>query len=81
MPLLILVIVAAVVLGMTTSRRIARAVTAVASAMALLAFVWAVLDGKGDDPAWLLVLPVVVGAGAVWLADRLASGRESRLTA
>ncbi len=76
MPLLVLLLVLAVVLGLFTTRRTATATTTAAAVLVLLAFIWAVLDGKGDDPAWLIAVALAVSAGAIWLADRLADVRS-----
>ncbi len=76
MPLLVLLLALAVVLGLVTTRRTATATTTAAAVLVLLAFIWAVLDGRGNDPAWLIPLAIAVGAAAIWLADRLAVVRS-----
>jgi hypothetical protein len=63
-PIAIANLVLAVVLGLFAPRRIALILTSAASALTLFVFVWAVADGKGDDPWWL----VPVGAAAAGLA-------------
>lgn len=81
MPLLVLLLVVAVVLGLTTSRRTAVLATAALAALCFAAFLRAVVDGQGEDPAWLLALPVALGAAAVWLTARLADSRARRTVA
>ncbi len=76
MPLLVLFVALAVVLGLVTTRRTVTATTAAATVLVLLSFIWTVLDGRGDDPAWLIALALAVGAAAVGLADRLAVTRS-----
>ena len=78
MPLLALVLVVAVVLGLTTTRRVAVIGTAAATAAAYVAFTWAVVDGRGDDPVWLLALPALAGASGLWITQRLAGNRATR---
>jgi hypothetical protein len=76
MPLLIVTILVAVVLGAFASRRVALVGTGFVGLLSVAAFVWAVADGRGDDPAWLVAVAGVVTVASVALANGLA-GRSS----
>ena len=65
MPVLIGFLIVSVIAGLALSPRAARSVTATAALIALVALVWAVADGKGNDPAWLIAVAVAgVAIGA-----------------
>jgi len=76
MPVLIATLVLAVLFGLFTPARLALILTTVAAAFTAVVFIWAVADGKGDDPWWLI--PVGVGGGVIelmiclWLTRRRA---------
>jgi hypothetical protein len=72
MPLLVLLFALGVVLGLTASRRNAVSITAAVALLVLGGFVWAVIDGKGDDAPWLIAVAAAGGVIAVALSDRLA---------
>jgi ABC-type Fe3+-siderophore transport system permease subunit len=77
-PVLIVCLVLAVLLGMFAPRGIALALTAVAAAATVFVFVWAVADGKGDDPWWLILVGVAVGAVSIAICALLSAGRVRR---
>jgi len=81
MPLVIVTLVVAAVSGLLAPRRVALAVTAVAVALTLFAFVWTVTDGVGNDPAWIILVAVVGGGAALALADALSRVRARRVSA
>jgi hypothetical protein len=74
MPILIATLVLAVLFGLFAPSRVAVALTAVAAAFTAFVFIWAVADGKGDDPWWLVL--VGIGGGVLeiliclWLVGR-----------
>ena len=78
MPLLIGALLIAAVLGLFTTRRVALAGTSLACGIVLVAFVWAVVDGKGDDPWWLVLIAVAGCALAMGLAGALPRARDAR---
>jgi hypothetical protein len=78
MPVLILGLVIAAVLGLFASRRVALVGTTVVCAVVLLVFVWAVADGKGDDPWWLVLVALAGCALALSLAAALPHARRTR---
>ncbi len=61
--------------GTFAPRRVALAITGVASALTLFAFTWTVADGQGDDPVWVIGVAVVGCGIAVALADALSRRR------
>lgn len=66
MPVLIAIVVLSAVAGLAVPR--ASVAYAIASCLAVLAnvvFVWAVADGKGDDPAWILLVSLAAGVVAI----------------
>lgn len=74
MPGVILLVVIGFIVGLTV-RPVSRAYTIVGvlAVLDIAALIWSVVDGKGDDPAWLPLLGVVGGAVAlalVWLGSR-----------
>ncbi len=79
MPLIIATLVLAVGLGLWAPRRVALGVTAAAAAFTVFAFVWAVTDGKGDDPWWIILLAVASGTLALAVASALPRVRTQRL--
>jgi peptidoglycan/LPS O-acetylase OafA/YrhL len=81
MPILLLTLILAVVLALTTRRPIALGVTAAASVISMVTFVWAVADDKGDDPWWLILVAGAVCALALGLCAALSGARARRLTA
>jgi len=78
MPILIAALVIAAILGLFASRRVALAGTTVVCAVVMVAFVWAVVDGKGDDPWWLVLVAVAGCALALTLAAALPQARRAR---
>lgn len=78
MPVLIAAVVVAAVLGLFAPRRVALAGTSLACAVVLVAFVWAVVDGKGDDPWWLVLVALAGCALALGLAAALPRARDAR---
>jgi hypothetical protein len=64
MPLIIITLTLAVVLGRLAPRRIALTLTATAATVTLFAHIWATVDGKGQDP-WRTAL---VGAASAAVA-------------
>jgi hypothetical protein len=78
MPLIIITLALAVVLGLLAPRPIALAVTAVAAAMTLFAHIWATVDGKGNDPWWTALVGAASAAIAIALCERVSAGRSRR---
>ena len=82
MPLLIGVVVIGLISGLLASRRIALIVTGVASTFVMIAWVRAVTDGKGNDPAWGLGIAAAVClvglALAAWLPRLRRAGRVTQ---
>lgn len=78
MPVLIVALVIAAVLGLFASRRVALVGTTVVCAVVLVVFVWAVADGKGDDPWWLVFVAIAGCALALSLAAGLPQARRAR---
>ena len=78
MPVLIAALVIAAVLGLFASRRVALAGTTVVCAVVIIAFVRAVVDGKGDDPWWLVLVALAGCALALTLAAALPQARRAR---
>jgi hypothetical protein len=76
MPVLIATLVLAVLFGLFLPARVALVLTAAAAGFTAFAFVWAVADGKGDDPWWLVLLGTGAGVLGVliclWLTRRRA---------
>jgi hypothetical protein len=80
MPVLIATLALAVVFGLFAPARIALLLTAAAAALTSFVFIWAVADGKGDDPWWLIL--VGTGAGVIEIAICLwLTGRRTRVSA
>jgi hypothetical protein len=78
MPLIIITLALAVVLGLLAPRRVALAVTAAAAALTLSAHIWATVDGKGNDPWWTALLGAASAAVAIALCERVSAGRSRR---
>jgi peptidoglycan biosynthesis protein MviN/MurJ (putative lipid II flippase) len=80
MPVLIAAVVLAFVAGLAIRPpAFAYAVSGALGVACNVAFVWAIADGKGDDPAWIIVLSLAAAAvalGATWVGLRLRSGRS-----
>jgi hypothetical protein len=74
-PVAIACLVLAVVLGLFAPRRIALILTAAAAAITVLVFIWAVADGKGDDPWWLIPIGTAVGGVALAACAALSARR------
>jgi hypothetical protein len=76
MPILIATLVLAVLFGLFAPSRVAVVLTAVAAGFTAFAFIWAVADGKGDDPWWLVLVGTGGGVLAIliclWLTGRRA---------
>jgi hypothetical protein len=79
MPILVAIIVVSFVTGLLAKPVTARSVAVVLALLANAVFVWAIADGKGDDPAWIIALSVVGGALAVGAAH--VAGRMRHATA
>ena len=75
MPLDIFTILLGAVLGYTVRRDVAYAITGAVGAIAIASTVWAVTDGHGNDPAWLIAVAVAATAVALVLASVTASRR------
>ena len=80
MPVLIAVVVLAFVAGLAIRPpAFAFAVSGALGVACNVVFVWAIADGKGNDPAWLMALSLAAAAiaiGATWVGLRLRSGRS-----
>jgi uncharacterized membrane protein YfcA len=77
MPLIIITLTLAVVLGRLAPRRIALTVTAAAATITLFAHIWTTVDGKGQDPWWTALVGGASAAVATALCERV-SARRSR---
>jgi hypothetical protein len=75
MPLIVVTLLGAVLTGLWLPRRAAFAATAALSVVTLVAFVWAVSDGKGNDPWWLVLLAVAACGFAVGVVAFLSRRR------
>lgn len=81
MPVLIAIIVVSFALGLLARPPVARAAAIGLAVLANAVIVWAIADGKGDDPAWLLVLSIIGGllaVGAAQFGGRLRADRAAR---
>ncbi len=78
MPLIIITLALAVVLGLLAPRRIALTITAAAAAITLFAHIWATVDGMGNDPWWTVLVGAAAAALAIALCERLSAGRSRR---
>jgi len=78
MPLIIITLTLAVVLGRLAPRRIALTVTAVAATVTLFAHIWATVDGKGQDPWWTALVGAASAAVAIALCERVSARRSRR---
>lgn len=78
MPLIIVTLAIAVLLGLYAPRRIALAVTTAAAAITLFAHVWATADGTGDDPWWIILVGAASAAAAIVLCERVSAARSRR---
>jgi hypothetical protein len=76
MPLTILTLLIAVIAGMFAPRRAALTITCVAGALTIVSFAWAVADGLGDDPIWLLGVALLGCGGALGVANALSHWRQ-----
>ena len=76
MPLVLITLIIGAVSGMFATRRVALALTGAAAALTLLQLIWAVVEGVGNDPWW--IIPVgLVGCGiALAVAAGLSRGRQ-----
>lgn len=75
MPLVLITFVLAIVLGFFAPRRVAVGVTSLAAVGTLIAFTWAVADGRGNDPWWLLIIAGLGGLIAIFTANSLSRAR------
>jgi len=80
MPVLIVTLVLAVLLGQFAPRRIAVSVTAAAALFNATVWVWAAADGKGTDPWWFALVGVAGSALAMFVCLGL-SGRRLHIKA
>ena len=78
MPLIIITLLIAAFAGAFAPRRAALTITVVAAVLTVLSFVWAVADGKGNDPVWLIGVAFVGGVAAVGVADALSRRNQQR---
>ena len=78
MPILIAAVALGVLLGIFAPRRVALALTGLAAALTVLVFVWAVADGKGDDPWWLIPIGIGGAALALTACHVLSAHRSAR---
>jgi uncharacterized membrane protein HdeD (DUF308 family) len=76
MPILIAALVVAVLLGLFAQRRTAMIGTAIACAGVLFTFTWAVADGRGNDPWWIMLIALAGCALALVLAATLPMARH-----
>ena len=76
MPLVLVTVLLGAVLGYTVRRPWAYTITAAVGAIAIVQIVWAVTDGKGNDPKWLIPAAVVGCAVALGLATATANLRR-----
>lgn len=84
MPVLIAIIVVSFALGLLARPSVARGAAIGLAILANAVFVWAIADGKGNDPAWLLILSVIGGllaVSAAQLGGRLRADRTARAEA
>lgn len=80
MPVAVVTLVLAVVLGLYAPRRTALIVTIIAAVLTVAAFAWAVADGNGNDPWWLIAVGVACGATAIWACNAVSSRRSTRVS-
>ena len=81
MPVLVAIIVLSFVIGLFARPQVARGCAIGLAVLANAVFVWAIADGKGNDPAALLALSLIGGAlavGAAHVASRLRVQRTQR---
>jgi len=79
MPLAILTTVLGYVFGRTIRRpAVAYALTATGASLSVFQMIWAVADGRGHDPGWLVAVAMVFGAAALGLT-RFALGHRARI--
>ena len=80
MPMLIAIIVVSAIAGLVARPPVAYGIAGVLAVLGNVAVVWAVADGKGDDPAWTLVLGIVGGllaVGACWGGQAIRRSRHN----
>lgn len=71
MPVMIGTIVISFLAGLLLrERRAATALAAVLGLLSVIALVWAVADGKGNDPWW--IIPIAVAGAALAIAGAIA---------
>jgi hypothetical protein len=78
MPPIVVTLVIAVLFGLFAPRRVALVATVLAAAANAVVFVWAVADGKGDDPWWLIPIGIAGSALAVLICAVLTNWRVRR---
>lgn len=78
MPLIIITLTLAVVLGRLAPRRIALTVTAAAATVTIFTHIWATIDGKGEDPWWTALAGAASAALAIALCERMSAKRSRR---
>jgi peptidoglycan/LPS O-acetylase OafA/YrhL len=81
MPLIVVTLVGAVLAGLWLPRRTALAATAALCVITMVAFVWAVSDGKGNDPWWLVLVAVAACGLALGVVAFLSRRRLRRQVA
>jgi hypothetical protein len=78
MPFIVITLVLAVILGLWAPRRWALAVTGAAAIITVFGHIWAVADGKGNDPWWEILIGVAGSLLALAICDRLSAARLRR---
>ena len=80
MPLLVLNAVITLVVALAARRSIAYGVAGALGLLGLVQMVWAVSDGKGTDPWWLVLIGVAgiaLNAGIVRVTDQVRATRAA----
>jgi hypothetical protein len=81
MPILVAIVVISFVAGLVANRATARLLAVALAVVANGVFVWSIADGKGDDPAWILLLSIAAGTMSVAAAHVAGTLRVRRRTA
>lgn len=78
MPIIALTLVVAVVLGLSARPTVALVGTGACCLVATAVFIRAITDGHGNDPAWLIAVPLAVTPVSLWVTRHLATARRQR---
>lgn len=78
MPFIVITLVLAVILGLWAPRVWALAVTGAAALITMFGHVWAVADGKGNDPWWEILIGAAGSLLALAICERLSAARLRR---